>query len=112
MTTSGVTYTATNATPLSTPESGMIRQVLAYNPHLMMVRHTFSKGWAGARHSHPHHQMVYVTRGHILFEAEGKQWNLRAGDCLVVDGGVEHHASALEYCEVLDVFTPYRQDYA
>jgi len=47
-----------------------------------------------------------------LFEAEGKQWNLRTGDCLVVDGGIEHHASALEDCEVLDVFTPYRQDYA
>ena len=112
MTTSGVTYTGTNDTPLSTPEPGMIRQVLAYNPHLMMVRHTFSKGWAGARHSHPHHQMVYVTRGHILFESEGRQWNLHAGDCLVVDGDVEHQASALEDCEVLDVFTPYRKDYA
>ena len=67
MYTKGVTYTATNATPMTTPEPGMIRQVLAYNPQLMMVRHTFSKGWAGARHSHPHHQMVYVTRGHILF---------------------------------------------
>jgi len=90
----------------------MIRQVLAFTPHLMMVRHTFSKGWAGARHSHPHHQMVYVTRGHILFEAEGKQWHLHAGDSLIVDGGVDHQASALEDCEVLDVFTPYRQDYA
>jgi len=56
--------------------------------------------------------MVYVTRGHILFEAEGNQWNLHAGDSLVVDGGVEHQASALEDCEVLDVFTPYRKDYA
>jgi quercetin dioxygenase-like cupin family protein len=112
MTTSGVTYTATDATPLSTPEPGMIRQVLAFTPHLMMVRHTLSKGWAGARHSHPHHQMVYVTRGHVLFEAEGKQWNLHAGDSLIVDGGVDHQASALEDCEVLDVFTPYRKDYA
>lgn len=112
MTASGVTYTSTDATPRTAPEPGMIRQVLAYNPHLMMVRHTFTKGWSGARHSHPHHQMVYITRGHILFEAEGKQWDLRAGDCLVVDGNVEHEASALEDSEVLDVFTPYRQDYA
>ena len=43
----------------------MIRQVLAFNPHLMLVRHNFEKGWKGARHSHPHHQMVYVVSGHI-----------------------------------------------
>ena len=108
----GVIYTATNATGTTTPEPGMIRQVLAYNPHLMLVRHTLEKGWKGARHSHPHHQMVYVTRGHIRFEAEGKSWEMRAGDSIVVNGGVEHEASAVEGSEVLDVFTPYRQEYA
>ena len=95
-----------------TPEPGMRRQVLANTDQLMLIRHCFDADWVGSRHSHPHHQMVYVTRGHILFEAEGNQWNLHAGDSLVVDGGVEHQASALEDCEVLDVFTPYRKDYA
>lgn len=108
----GIVYTATNATPTSKPEPGMIRQVLAYSPQLMMVRHHFTKGWVGARHSHPHHQMVYIVKGQILFEAEGKQWNLGTGDSLVVDGGLDHQASALEDSEVLDIFTPYRQDYA
>ena len=109
---SGVVYTATDATPLMAPEPGMVRQVLAYSPELMMVRHTFTKGWAGARHSHPHHQMVYIVSGHVVFEAEGKKWDLRAGDSLVVDGGVEHQAAALEDSEALDIFTPYRDDYA
>ena len=109
---SPVIYTATDATPKTTPEPGMLRQVLAYNPHLMLVRHQFAKGWIGACHSHPHHQLVYVTRGHIRLEAEGKTWDLHAGDSVVVDGGVEHQASALEDSEALDVFTPYRQDYA
>ena len=68
---SGVVYPATDATPTSTPEPGMVRQVLAYNPHLMMVRHNFTKGSVGARDKHPHHQMVYIVSGHILFEAEG-----------------------------------------
>jgi unsaturated pyranuronate lyase len=109
---SGVVYTPTDATPVTTPEPGMLRQVLAYNPQLMMVRHNFTRGWVGARHSHPHHQMVYIVRGHILFEAEGKNWNLRAGDSVVVDGNLDHQASALEDSEVLDIFTPYREDYA
>jgi hypothetical protein len=29
-----------------------------------------------------------------------------------VNGGVEHEASAAEASEVLDVFTPFRQEYA
>lgn len=107
-----VVYVATGTPPKTTPEPGMVRQVLAYNPHLMMVRHNFVKGWVGGEHSHPHHQMVYVVHGHILFEAEGKQWHMRAGDSVAVDGGLPHKASALEDSEVLDVFTPYRADYA
>ena len=91
---------------------GMIRQVLAYNAQLMLVRHNFTKGWVGARHKHPHHQMVYVVKGHIVFEAEGKSWELRAGDSVVVGGDLDHQASALEDSEVLDIFTPYREDYA
>ncbi|HEX8712873.1 MAG TPA: cupin domain-containing protein [Terracidiphilus sp.] len=109
---SGVVYIASDAGAKSTPEAGMLRQVLAYSPELMLVRHQFASGWKGARHSHPHHQLVYVTRGHIRFEAEGKSWDLRAGDSVVVDGGVEHQAAAPEDSEALDVFTPYREDYA
>jgi quercetin dioxygenase-like cupin family protein len=112
MTENSVVYTATDATKITTPEPGMLRQVLAFNPHLMLVRHTFEKDWQGARHSHPHHQLVYVVRGHILFQAEGKSWELHAGDSIVVNGGVEHEASAFEASELLDIFTPYREEYA
>lgn len=112
MTDSKVVYTATDATEVTAPESGMQRQVLAYSPQLMLVRHTFEKGWSGARHRHPHHQMVYVVRGHIRFLAEGRSWDLQSGDSVVVDGDVDHQASALEDSEVLDIFTPFREDYA
>lgn len=112
MSESGVVYKSTNAGPTLTPEPGMLREVLAHNPQLMLVRHRFEKGWSGARHSHPHHQLVYVTRGHIQFEAEGQTWDLRAGDSVVVDGGVEHRALALDDSEALDVFAPCREEYA
>lgn len=112
MSAGGVIYRSGDAAAKLTPEPGMMREVLAYSPQLMLVRHQFEKGWNGARHSHPHHQIVYVTRGHLRFEAEGKTWNLRAGDSVVVDGGVEHKAAALEDSEALDVFTPYREEYA
>jgi quercetin dioxygenase-like cupin family protein len=106
-----IVFTAGAAAKTSLPEPGARRQMLAYNPKLMLVRNRFEKGWKGARHSHPHHQLVYVLSGHILFEAENQSWELKPGDSIAVDGGVEHLASALEASEVLDFFTPYREDF-
>lgn len=94
------------------PEEGLERQVLAYTEKLMLVRHVMQKGWVGARHSHPHEQLVYVIRGHIRFSGGGRTIDARGGDSFVAPGGVEHEASAIEESEVLDVFTPYREDYA
>ena len=94
-----------------TPEPGMRRQVLAHTDQLMLVRHYFENGWVGARHSHPHHQLVYVISGSIRVDIDGKIFDVHAGDSFVVDGDVEHQASALEPSEVLDVFTPVREDY-
>ena len=93
------------------PETGLSRQVLAYSDKLMLVRHLMEKGWTGARHSHPHEQLVYVIRGHLRFHGGDTSFDARTGDSFVVPGGVEHQASAVEESEVLDVFTPAREDY-
>jgi quercetin dioxygenase-like cupin family protein len=85
--------------------------VLAYNDKLFLVEHQMVKGWAGAMHSHPHDQVVYVVRGHLKVTCQGKLFELRAGDTFVVRGGVQHGASAVEDSLVIDVFTPCREDY-
>jgi len=56
--------------------------------------------------------MVYILSGHIRFQHPGGIFEARAGDSFIVPGNVEHQASALEDSEVLDIFTPYREDYA
>jgi len=89
----------------------MRRQVLANTDQLMLIRHFFEADWVGARHSHPHHQLVYVVSGAIRVEVGDKTFDAHAGDSFIVDGGVEHQARALETSEVLDVFTPTREDY-
>jgi quercetin dioxygenase-like cupin family protein len=94
------------------PEDGLSRQVLAFNPDMMLVRHQMQPGWRGARHSHPHQQMVYVIRGHIHFVRGTDTFDAFAGDSFIVPGGVEHQASAVTESEVLDFFHPYREDYA
>lgn len=101
----------TNEARSFTPEPGMIRQVLAHSDALMLVRHYFEQGWVGERHSHPHHQLVYVVKGALHVNVAGEEFDVFTGDSFIVDGGVEHQASALEASEVLDVFTPVREDY-
>ena len=101
-----------DAEGMSTPEPGLRRQVMSYSPSMMLVRHTMKKGWVGARHSHPHEQMVYIVSGGIRFEHPGGVFDVGPGDCFLVPGGVEHQASAHEDSEVLDIFTPMREDYA
>ncbi|HVG28028.1 MAG TPA: cupin domain-containing protein [Acidobacteriaceae bacterium] len=97
---------------MTSPEDGLRRQVMSFSPSMMLVRHHMSKGWVGVRHSHPHEQLVYVVTGHLAFEHPGGRFEAKSGDSFLVPGDVEHQASALEDSEVLDVFTPYREDYA
>ncbi|HXJ06768.1 MAG TPA: cupin domain-containing protein [Candidatus Acidoferrum sp.] len=95
----------------SEPERGLKRRVLAYNEKLFLAEHEMVKGWAGAMHSHPHDQIVYVMHGHIRVTCQGKTFDVRTGGTFVVRGGVEHGASAIEESLVIDVFTPCREDY-
>lgn len=108
----GVVYTPKDAAIVSAPEQGMQRQVLAYNKYVMLVRHRFEKGWKGTNHKHPQEQLVYVVSGRILFDYGANSIELSSGDSILVQGDVEHRATALENSDVLDVFVPYREDYA
>ncbi|MFC5864817.1 cupin domain-containing protein [Acidicapsa dinghuensis] len=98
--------------PASSPEPGLERQVLASNERMMLVRHQMQPGWVGARHSHPYDQLVYIVRGRLLFTVGDVEFETLPGDSFLVPGTVEHQAKALEESEVLDVFSPFREDYA
>lgn len=93
------------------PEPGLKRRILANNPNLMLVEHHMELEWAGARHSHPHDQLVYVISGHLKFSCGDEEFEARGGDSFVLRGGIEHQAWAIEPSHVLDVFTPTREDY-
>ena len=112
MTESKIEVISSDESAMTSPEDGLRRQVMSYSPRMMLVRHTMREGWVGTRHSHPHEQMVYVVSGHIVFEYPGGRFEAKGGESFLVAGDVEHQASALEESEVLDIFTPYREDYA
>jgi quercetin dioxygenase-like cupin family protein len=108
---SGFAYVkSTDVTP-SHPEPGLTRRVGVSNEKLTVVEHRMEKGWIGARHGHPHDQVVYVISGHLKVTCGAISFEVKAGDSFVVKGGLEHQASAVEASHVIDVFTPRRDDY-
>jgi quercetin dioxygenase-like cupin family protein len=93
------------------PEPGLIRRIGAYTEKLFLAEHRMEKGWVGTRHSHPHEQIVYVISGHLKVNVGDQRFEVRDGDSFVVRGGVEHQVEAIEPSFVIDVFTPWREDY-
>ena len=65
-------------------------------------------------HQHPHEQCGYVISGkhHLIVECEPKiDVILEAGDSYAIPGNTPHSFEVMEDGEVVDVFTPQREDY-
>jgi quercetin dioxygenase-like cupin family protein len=74
------------------------------------MRVRFEPGAVGARHAHPHEQLAIVVSGRFRFSLGEQLLELGAGDTLTIAGNLVHGAEALEAGELLDVFSPIRQD--
>jgi quercetin dioxygenase-like cupin family protein len=63
-------------------------------------------------HSHPHEQMGLVLKGRARFIIGGVEKVLGPGDWYLAPGNVRHKVIVLdEPCQVLDVFSPPREEY-
>jgi quercetin dioxygenase-like cupin family protein len=97
--------------PTANPDPGVTRRVLADSPDLMVVSFRFEAGAAGKRHSHPHVQSTFVASGRFEFTRADETYELHPGDSLVIPGGVEHGCRCLESGELIDNFSPRRDDF-
>ena len=97
--------------PVAHPDPGVQRQVLSDSPELMVVSFRFESGAIGKLHSHPHVQSTYVARGRFRYFREGIAYELHPGDSLVIASGIEHGCECLEAGELIDSFTPRRDDF-
>ena len=88
------------------------RQVLADHPDLMLVAFRFDKvGAEGALHNHPHVQSTYVKSGRFRFTVGDVVTEVGPGDSFVVPSGATHGCVCLEPGELVDCFTPRRDDF-
>lgn len=100
-----------SAYPVKVPNPGVKRQVLSQNPTLMVVSFQFETGAVGALHRHPHVQSTYVAKGKFEFYRDGVPHVISVGDSLVMDSDMEHGCKCLEEGELIDVFSPRRDDF-
>ncbi|MBX2868696.1 MAG: cupin domain-containing protein [Acidiferrobacterales bacterium] len=98
--------------PKVAADPGVYRQVLADHNDLMVVRFSFTESGAeGAIHSHPHIQSTYVESGRFQFSMDGQKFEVGPGDSFVIPSNAKHGCICLEPGELIDCFTPRREDF-
>lgn len=90
---------------------GVKRKILTYDASVMLVRVVFEKGAVGPPHHHPHIQCTLVACGRFEVTIGDRSTVLAAGDSFIVPTNVVHSVVALEAGELVDTFTPLRQDF-
>jgi quercetin dioxygenase-like cupin family protein len=62
-------------------------------------------------HSHPHEQISMVREGRITLTVDGESRTLLPGDMLVIPPDSLHSARSESRTQVMDVFSPVREDF-
>lgn len=97
--------------PWETVAQGVKRKLMTYDANLMMVKVRFETGGIGAAHSHVHTQMSYVASGAFAITIADETRTVRAGDAYYIPPNVQHGAVCVEAGELIDLFTPMREDF-
>jgi quercetin dioxygenase-like cupin family protein len=90
---------------------GVSFDVLAVGEKTMVTRMKFAPGQSVPIHQHPHEQTGYVLSGKYRLQIGDRVEVIEPGDTYCVPGGVGHGIEVLEPGQVIDFFTPPREDY-
>lgn len=94
---------------------GVSLDSLAVGEKSMVTKMNYVKGNFATTHQHPHEQCGYVISGEYRLKVETPEEEidvlLHAGDSYAIPGNTPHSFEVLEGGEVVDVFTPHREDY-
>ena len=90
---------------------GVKRKIMGYDDKIMLVHVAFDKGGIGPMHQHYHSQVTYVVSGSFYVTIDGKTETLKTGDSFYIPPNVLHGAICTEAGELIDVFSPIREDF-
>jgi quercetin dioxygenase-like cupin family protein len=89
---------------------GLSRKIIT-GVNVMSAQVRLDKGTVVPEHAHRNEQITYLLQGALEFHVPGEQFQLHAGQVLVIPPDVPHRVVALEPSLVLDNFSPIRQDW-
>jgi mannose-6-phosphate isomerase-like protein (cupin superfamily) len=69
------------------------------------------QGYHRRSHDHPYDMLVVVTKGTLMMDVDGVEYELRAGSAMVVPAFAMHKGYAVEPVSLIEVFAPVRRDY-
>jgi quercetin dioxygenase-like cupin family protein len=90
---------------------GVSFDVLAFGQKSMVTKMNYKVGNSVPLHSHPNEQSGYVISGKYKIHFQNFNEILNPGDSYSIPENIEHSWEVIEGGEVIDVFTPPRQDY-
>ncbi|MDP4260988.1 MAG: cupin domain-containing protein [Bacteroidota bacterium] len=100
-----------NEIPWQDLGNGIYRQVFGYDDKVMLVKVKFDKGAIGVEHEHYHSQVTYVDSGVFEMTIGTEKKIIQKGDGYYVSPHVRHGIVCLEPGMLIDVFSPYREDF-
>lgn len=90
---------------------GVSFNVLAVGEKSMLTKMIYKNGDYVPKHAHPNEQNGYVISGEYLIEFGQTKEKVKPGDSYSIPENVEHSLKVIKAGEVIDVFTPPREDY-
>ena len=93
---------------------GLNLDSLAVGEKSMVTKMNYVKGNFASMHTHPHEQCGYVISGEYRLIIDGDRKIdviMHPGDTYAIPGNTPHSFEVIEGGEVIDVFTPHREDY-
>lgn len=90
---------------------GVSLDSLAVGEKTIVCKMNYVVGNFATEHKHPHEQSGYVISGKYCMTIDGQEYELNPGDSYVIPGDTPHSFKVIEGGEVIDVFTPIREDY-
>ncbi len=88
----------------------LVRQVI-HGDNMTIARLELAKGCDVPQHSHINEQIAMVQSGRVLFNIDGKETTIGAGETIRIPPNAPHFVEVIEDCVVFDLFSPRREDW-
>lgn len=104
-------FTKLNSEGYQEKLKGVMQKTLVHGENTLMTNVKIAKGSVIPVHHHIHEQTGFLRTGILEFNFDGEVLRAHPGDSWMILKDVPHSATAIEDCDVVEVFSPVRADY-